>query len=254
MKAIVFGGSSGMGKAIATRICRDGGEVLICSRNPHKLATAADEISMSSSGKISYKQLDLTKTEYLEQAIQEILTDYGIPDAVVLNGGGPPPGGFEKITYYQWEKSFSEHFLSFVVILNQLIPHFQPQASVVFVLSDVVRNVNKNLIISSVLRLGLAGLMKCLALEYADRPIRFNAISPGSIATERAEQLMKDRAELEGKPISEVMKAFADVLPMRRLGTPEEIAEAAYYLLSKQSGYTSGTNIIIDGAHNSFPG
>ena len=250
MKAIVFGGSSGMGKSIAARICHEGGEVLICSRNPQKLAAAVNEIG----GKINSKPFDLTNAKSLEQSIQEILNDYGVPDAVVLNGGGPPIGGFEKIDYSQWEKSVFDYFLSFVMILKLLVPHLQPQASVVFILSDVVRNVNKDLVISSALRLGLAGLMKCLALEYADRPIRFNAISPGPIATERAEQLMKDRAEREGKPLSEVVKAFADQLPMRRLGRPEEVAEAAYYLLSKQSGYTSGTNLIIDGAHNAFPG
>jgi 3-oxoacyl-[acyl-carrier protein] reductase len=254
MKALIFGGSSGIGKAIASRICRGGGEVFICSRNSQKLATTVTEINDFSQGKAYYKPLDLSDSINLEQAIQDILKIYGTPDSIVLNGGGPPPGNFEKITYNQWEKSVFENFLSYIMILKLLIPSLQPHASVIFILSDVGRNVNKNLVLSSSLRLGLVGLMKCLAIEYANKPIRFNAISLGPIATQRTEQLMKERAENEGKSIDEITRDFTDKLPMQRMGYPEEIAEAAYHLLSKQSSYTSGTNLIIDGAQNTFPG
>jgi len=250
MKALIFGGSNGMGKAIAVKICQEGGNVCICSRNADKLKLAEKELASYAGCSVHSQVLDLTDRMSIQNGLSAVLKSFGVPDAVVLNGGGPPPGRFSAISLEQWEKSVFDLFLSNIIILQTLLAQVKDGASFVFILSDVVRSGNPNLVISASLRSGLLGLMKSLAKEYATRQIRFNAISPGPIATERAQQLFKDRADEEGIAVELVKKEFLDTLPMYRMGTPEEIAELAYYLLSGKSGFTSGANIVVDGANN----
>ena len=254
VKAIVFGGSSGMGKAIATQIICEGHEVCICSHNAQKLANTHKELALMNKGRVTSLQIDLANQKSIQVALPKISANFGTPDALVLNGGGPPPGRFKDITLAQWKKTLSEHYLSSVAILQHFIPKMQKPASVVFILSDVVRASNKNLVVSSSIRLGIIGLIKCLAQDYAEQSIRFNAVSPGSVATDRARQLFEDCAKREGITSVQAQKNLTDRLVMKRMGSPEEIAELVYFLLSPKSSYISGINIVADGANNTFPG
>jgi 3-oxoacyl-[acyl-carrier protein] reductase len=253
MKGLIFGGSSGIGKAVATRISREGGNILICARNEEKLKSAADDIRETGLGNVLWKKIDLGNKVALCPAVDEILRDFGVPDAVLINGGGPPFGSFSKISFEQWEHSTFEIFLSTIRILQKIIPRMESESSVVFILSDVLRTAGAEKILPCSLRLALCGLMKCLSMEFAEHGIRFNAISPGPVETERARSLLEKAAENKNYSFEQMKQEFTATLPMKRMGRPDEIAELAYYLLSDKSGYVTGANFMCDGGLTPFP-
>jgi 3-oxoacyl-[acyl-carrier protein] reductase len=104
-----------------------------------------------------------------------------------------------------------------------------------------------NLTLSNAIRPAVVGLTKTLSLEYGPQGVRFNSILPGITATERVDNLMKMRAEKNGTSPEEELRKAAAAIPMRRIGTPEEFANAAVFLCSPAAGFITGVALPVDG-------
>jgi len=253
MKTLIFGGSSGMGKAVALKVAEDNSDVLICSRNEEKLKKAENEIYSLTKNKINYIQLDLSDLNNLEYKLEKIMMDFGIPSRILINGGGPVFGAFEDISLDAWDLYINQVIKSNVIILKKLLPQMNNNGSIVFILSDVVRNAGPGKILPCSLRMALIGIIKCLAFEYAEKNIRINAVSPGPVETERAVSLLNKSAENNNISFNEMKNEFTKDLPMKRMGRPEEIAELVNFLFSDKSTYITGANIICDGGLTVMP-
>lgn len=253
MKILIFGGSSGIGKAVVLRAAREGHSLLICARDEKKLQSAADEANFLRSGAARCKHVDLADIKNLGNKLDEIVQDFGVPSGILLNGGGPPFSTFAELSLQTWTQYFDQMVMANVMILKNFLPLMAAPSSIVCVLSDVIRNAGPGKTLPCSLRMALLGIIKCLSFEYAEKGIRFNAISPGSVDTERAATLLKKSADLQGIEIKEFRHRFTSALPMKRMGTPEEIAEIAYFLLSENSSYVNGTNVICDGGTTVMP-
>ena len=250
---IVFGGSSGIGRAIADRCAQDGDDIILIARNEEKLKRASEGVLQSGAQSARFLSTDHDDSSRVHQTLEELESLAPSPQRLILNGGGPPFGRFTEISLEEWQSSIQSTLLSHVQILHTMVPRLAKGSSVVVVLSDVVRNAAPEKVLPCSLRLALLGLIKCLALEYSGDGIRFNAISPGPTETQRAVNLLRKAATDQGISEEVARERFVSELPMGRMALPQEVAEVAHFLLSDSAGYVSGMNYICDGCLSTVP-
>jgi 3-oxoacyl-[acyl-carrier protein] reductase len=237
--AIVGGASSGMGLAIARTLTAEGARVTMLARGPERLASAAAGID----GALTVAG-DVRDLSALEQAVELTVAERGRLDIVVNNAGGPPPGTFESTAPEAWADAFELSLNSAVRLTRLALPHLRAggRGRVVNITSWSVREPIPNLMLSNAIRPAVVGWAKTLAHELGPDGITVNTIAPGKIDTPRVRELWQhwpDPEEAQARDIA--------AIPVRRIGTPEEIGAAVAFLCSEQAGYISGVVLAVDG-------
>lgn len=248
-KALVTGASQGLGYATARGLALEGCRVAINSRNPQKLTVAAQNLESETGEKGFPVPGDLTDPQSTSQIVHQAVEALGGLDLLVTNAGGPPAGGFEAFDDTTWQQAVELSFLSHVRLIRAALPYLRKSEapSVLTVTSITVKEPLPNLILSNSVRMATAGLTKSLSQELGPEGIRFNSILPGWTVTERVESLMAQRAQANNtQPEDEFQKQSA-AIPLGRMGTPEEFARAAVFLLSPAASYITGTMLPVDG-------
>ena len=211
-KAIVLGGSRGIGKAISNSLKKLDLEVLSASS----------------------KDIDTSNLE----SVNEFAEKNSTTDVLVLNTGGPPIIEFEKITNEDWNKYHNQLFVGFCTLLQKI--KVNDGGYIFAITSNVVKEPNTKLIISSAYRAAFSSVFKILSKEFASREITMINIAPGPINTDRTKELVSDVGE------------YADSLPMKRLGEPKEIGNFVGSIIEKEIKYLSGAVINFDGSNSNF--
>ena len=239
-KIAVTAGSKGIGAAIVRRAREEGAEVFFCSRNPAAFG-------MEESG-IYGEICDLTVESDVVRWSESVL-EKGIPDALVINYGGPPSGNFDDLAIADWDESYRLLIRSTVILLKNFLPEMRRRksGSVVFMTSISVEKPLNSLVLSNSLRMSLVGLMKNLVVEYGGYGLRFNMVLPGYTKTERVVNLAKALAEKEGTSEEKIYSDWESMIPLARLAEPEEIAEAVTFLVSQRASYINGALLPVDG-------
>jgi 3-oxoacyl-[acyl-carrier protein] reductase len=211
-KAIVLGGSRGIGKAIS-----------------NALNSIEIDVFAASKKDIDTSNLNSVK-KFLEKNTQT--------DILILNTGGPEPKQFSNITEKDWNKYHNQLFLGFVTILQNIkINH---GGYIFLISSSVIKEPSKKLIISSAYRSAFTAVFKILSKEYAKKNISCVNIAPGPINTDRTLELIDN------------IKEFEKTLPMKRLGEPEEIGNFVKSIIQNNIKYLSGVTINFDGANSNY--
>jgi 3-oxoacyl-[acyl-carrier protein] reductase len=247
--ALVTASSRGLGKAVALRLAREGAHVAICARGEEDLARAADEIREATGQRVLPVPADVSAPGAAETLVEATLDTFGQLDVLVVNAGGPPPGTFLDFSPQDWEDVSQLTLMSTVRLCRAAAPVMkeQDQAAILFMTSITVKQPLPNLVFSNSLRLAVTGLMKTLADELAPSGVRVNAILPGWTRTARVSQLLEDRAQRAGTTVQvEAEKVSADI-PLGRIGTPEEFATVAAFLVSEAASFVNGVNLLVDG-------
>jgi 3-oxoacyl-[acyl-carrier protein] reductase len=211
-KAIVLGGSRGIGKAISNSLKKLDLEVLSAS------STDIDTSNLES--------------------VNEFAEKNSTTDVLVLNTGGPPIIEFEKITNEDWNKYHNQLFVGFCTLLQKI--KVNDGGYIFAITSNVIKEPNTKLIISSAYRAAFSSVFKILSKEFASREITMINIAPGPINTDRTKELVSDVGE------------YADSLPMKRLGEPKEIGNFVGSIIEKEIKYLSGAVINFDGSNSNF--
>jgi len=248
-KALVTGASQGLGYATAQGLALEGCLVAINSRDPQKLADAAQNLKLETNQKVVTIPGDLTDPKNAAEIIHLAAERLGGLDLLVTNAGGPPAGGFEAFDDAVWQQAVELSFLSHVRLIRAALPHLRKSAtpSVLTVTSITVKEPLPNLILSNSVRMATAGLTKSLSQELGPEGIRCNSILPGWTVTERVESLMAQRAQSNGTQPENEFKKQSAAIPLGRMGTPEEFARAAVFLLSPAASYITGVMLPVDG-------
>jgi 3-oxoacyl-[acyl-carrier protein] reductase len=170
-------------------------------------------------------------------------------DILITNAGGPPSGAFESFYEASWQKAIDLSFMSHVRLIIAALPFLcqSKAASVLTVTSYSVKQPIPNLVLSNSIRAATVGLTKSLALELGSAGIRFNSILPGWTATERVTELMTFRAKQNGTTVEYEIDKQSKDSPLGRMGTPEEFANAAVFLVSPAASYITGVMLTVDG-------
>ena len=159
-------------------------------------------------------------------------------DILVLNTGGPPIIEFEKISKEDWEKYHNQLFVGFCTLLQKI--KINDGGYVFAITSNVIKEPNSKLIISSAYRAAFSSVFKILSKEFAERDVSLINIAPGPINTDRTKELVDNVEE------------YADSLPMKRLGKPEEIGNFVSSIVEKEIKYLSGVVINFDGSNSNY--
>ncbi len=228
-----------MGLAIARTLTAEGAKVTMLARDPERLASAAAGID----GALTVAG-DVRDLSALEQAVELTVGERGRLDIVVNNAGGPPPGTFESTAPEAWADAFELSLNSAVRLTRLALPHLRTggRGRVVNITSWSVREPIPNLMLSNAIRPAVVGWAKTLAHELGPDGITVNTIAPGKIDTPRVRELWQhwpDPEEAQARDIA--------AIPVRRIGTPEEIGAAVAFLCSEQAGYISGVVLAVDG-------
>lgn len=241
-RALVCGGSAGLGHASARSLLAEGARVVIAARPGDRLAEAA-----RSSGATPVAA-DLSTDTGPATAVEGATSVLGGLDLLVVNTGGPPAGGFGAVDDAAWQAAIAGTLMSTIRLIRLALPALRESdhAAVVVILSSSVRAPLPDLVTSNVLRPGLAGLLKTLAAEIAPT-VRINGVAPGKIDTGRVAQLDAGRAARSGTTPEEVRARSEAAIPLGRYGEPRELGDTVAFLLSRAASYVHGQIISVDG-------
>ncbi len=248
-RAFVAGSSRGLGFASARRLVREGARVAINSRNEIELEKARATLAIESNLGVLGIPGDLLDAQAPARMMQQVISSFGGIDILITNAGGPPAGSFEKFNDEDWEIAVELSFLSHARLIRAALPELEKSSApaILTITSFSVKQPAPGLILSNSIRAATIGLTKSLANELGPRGIRVNSILPGWTETERVEQLMAARAKTNGTTAEEEKGKLASEIPLRRLGTPEEFANVAAFLVSPAASYVNGVMLPVDG-------
>ncbi len=231
--AIVCGASSGIGLAVAEALAEEGANVSMFARRRELLEREAERI-----GALAVRG-DLTNPRDLERLVERTVDAFGAVDVLVNNGGGPPRGPALDLSDEALESAVELLLLSAVRTTRLCLPYLgrSGRGRVINIESSSIREPVDNLALSNAIRPGIAGWAKTLAREVGPSGVTVNTIAPGRIDTERLKEVYpKGPTEDDLKPI-----------PLRRLGSPRELADVVCFLASDCASYVTGTVVSVDG-------
>lgn len=239
--ALITGAARGIGKAIALKFASEGANIAFTDLNIDENAQATEnEISaLGVKGKgYASNAADFNDTK---KVVDEIVKDFGRIDILVNNAGITRDGLMMRMTEQQWDMVINVNLKSAFNFIHAVTPIMmrQKSGSIINMSSVVGVSGNAGQANYSASKAGMIGLAKSMAQEIGSRNIRVNAIAPGFIIT-----------EMTGTLPEEVRKQWAERIPLRRGGTPEDVANTALFLASDLSSYVSGQVINVCGGMN----
>jgi 3-oxoacyl-[acyl-carrier protein] reductase len=247
--AVVTASSSGLGYASAEVLAAEGANVVICGRDPDRLAAAEADLSDVGSGNVLAVQVDITRAADVETLIESAVDEFGGIDHLVTSAGGVPPGDFSDMSDEDWDAAHDMLVMSVVRAVRAARPHLEASdaGTITCITSTTVREVIDGLVLSNAVRRGVTGLVGSLARELAP-DVRVNAVLPGAHETSRIEELVEDSVERgEFDSYEEGLASWADGIPLGRIGDPRELGDAVAFLASDRASFITGACLPVDG-------
>lgn len=247
-KAIyVTGAASGIGKCAATAFAEAGADVAVVDINLEGAEKVAKEIAEATGSKTIAIECDVTDKDQVEAMVAKVVDTYGKLDACYNNAGIAVNAPAEEMTFEQWQKvidiNLTGVFLCATAAGRVMLKQGHGSIINTASMSGHIVNVPQPQCAYNASKAGVSQLTKSLAVEWAKKGVRVNCISPGYIGTE----LIMNAEHL--KPLITQWNAMA---PMGRLGKPEELQSILVYLAGDTSTFTTGSDIIVDGAFTCF--
>jgi NAD(P)-dependent dehydrogenase (short-subunit alcohol dehydrogenase family) len=246
--ALVTASSSGLGKASAAVLGREGANVVINGRDEDRLADAVADIKATAEGEVVGHAADLTDSDEMKGLVDHAVSAFGGLDHLVTSAGGPPSGAFLEMDDEDWYDAFDLLVMSVVRTVRATAPHLKDGGgSIVSITSLSVKEVIDSLVLSNSVRMGVIGLEKTLATELAPE-VRTNAVLPSTHETPRVEELVGqgvDRGDYNS--YEEGLEDWSSGVPLKRIGQPEELGEAVAFLCSERASYLNGVALPVDG-------
>src|SRR5688572_1355163 len=239
-RALVTGGSKGLGKVIATALAEAGADVAIAARNEAEATAAAVEIASATSRVVRAFSADVSRAEDVARLIGDAESAIGPIDILVNNAGNNIRGNAHELSEADWDTVLDLNLKSPFMLARRVGPKMAERGW--------GRIINMGSILSAIgvpgrapyasSKAGILGLTRVLALEYATKGVTVNAICPGPFATDMNRPLLDDPVKYQ---------AFVAKIPMGRWGELHEIAGAAVFLASDAASYVTGSAMYVDG-------
>lgn len=245
--SLVFGGSGGIGMAIAVRIAQGGSDVAITYKSQKEKAQAAAEQIAQLGVKCTIHQVDIAKRDQIDAALKGAIAAHGRLHSVVVAAGSDIKQPFlADVTDEQWDEVINGDLNGFFRIVKGIIPHFRANdgGSLVHISSAGLGRTPPKDVLSVAPKAANEALVKYVAKEEGVHGIRANSVAVGVIET----GIFK-RLEAEGVFDDNWKQAVLGMLPIKHFGQPEDIAEAAAFFASNRSRYVTGQLLFVDGGY-----
>ena len=235
---LVTGGNSGIGLAAALAFAEEGARVVFTGRNQSTLDKAAAQLGENV---VAVRNDAASVADGIKLAT--MLHKQGVTlDAVFINAGMAKLAPFEAVGEEMWDVTFNTNVRGPYFLIKALIPLLNPGAAVMLNGSINAHIGMPNTSVYAASKAALISLAKTLSAELLSKGVRVNVVSPGPVTTH-----LLDRLGLPAEQLSEVAKGIQAQIPLKRFGTPEEIASAVLYLASAESAFIVGTELVADG-------
>ncbi|MBI3577532.1 SDR family oxidoreductase [Candidatus Gottesmanbacteria bacterium] len=238
--AVITGSSKGIGRAIAIKLHKDGYQVVVTYCYDE---TAGKEVFKEINEEGLLLKLNGGEEDSVKDAVKKVSDKYGHLDVLVVSGMHDRPHGFKETSYEDWKFVINSKLDSSFLVPKHFYPLLKKSKSPKIILntSSVDERPQIGALAYSVASAGVTNLMKTMAIELAPEGFRVNAVCPGTTRT--------DNWIGFGLEDDEMWKGFAKSNPMRRVPTPEDIADGVSYLVSEKAKYINGLFLYIDGGN-----
>ena len=249
-RALVVGGSRGMGRACAVALATEGAELTIVARTRSTLDEAAALITRQTGAKVATVVGDITTEAGRGAALAACPT----PDILINNGDGEPPGDFRNWTRADWHRGLDRMMLSPIEMMRLTVDGMMQRGfgRIVNIVSRSVKTPQIELGLSNGARSGLVGFVAGLARQTVARNVTINNVLPGIVASDAQKAHVEGLVQMTGRPFEEIWAARARENPAGRYGEPEEIGAYVAFICSARAGFITAQNLLIDGGQ--YPG
>jgi NAD(P)-dependent dehydrogenase (short-subunit alcohol dehydrogenase family) len=246
--AVVTAGASGMGRAGCLRFAKEGAKVAVVDINENGAKDVAEAIKKDG-GEAFAISADLSKAEECKRAMNDAAKALGGIDVLWSHAGIPGTDAVEDIDEDKYDLAMDLNVRSVYFSVGEAVKHMRKRGGGSVVLTASISGLVGSQLspLYSAGKFGVVGLTKSLALRYGPENIRFNVLCPGLTNTPMLREFMG--RNVSDEQAAETQKVFMANIPLRRLGQPEDVANAALWLASDESGYVTGVAIPIDGGY-----
>lgn len=245
--AVVTGGNSGIGLGIVRAFKEEGAQGALVGRNQSTIDQAVEDLKPDFIG-IS---ADVTKTEELERIFIETEKKFGKLDILVVNAGGAigpgSLGSVQETTEEDFDRMVDLNLKSVFFTVQKALPYMNDGGSIILVASIATQKAFAGLTVYSAAKSGVRSFARTFSRDLLERKIRVNALSPGTIETP-----LFGRLGLPADISEQAKNSFTDIIPLKRIGLPEDIGKAAVYLASDESSFVLGEELRVDGGVVNF--
>jgi NAD(P)-dependent dehydrogenase (short-subunit alcohol dehydrogenase family) len=255
-RAIVTGGSKGLGQAIAGELMAEGADVTICSRHAGELEAAAAELgkqTLAGAGTVLAMPCDVTDPRQVTTFVDAATNAMGGLDVLVNNAGGARPGQFATLTDTDWQEDIETKLFSQIRCTRAALPYLRQSTAprVININAVYGRYPDPLFLASSVNRASCLSLTKALSMELGREGILVNSVNIGFVTTPQWENIHRRRAP--DTPAEEFFgQLAADEVPLGRFGRPDEVAGLVTFLASERASYIAGASIDVAGGMGKY--
>jgi NAD(P)-dependent dehydrogenase (short-subunit alcohol dehydrogenase family) len=251
-RAVVTGGSKGIGLEVAKELVREGASVAICARNADEVAAAAEELR-ALGGTVHDQVVDVTVPEQVTDFIAAAAEALGGIDILVNNAGAAHPGTFETLTDEDWHGDLDVKLFSQIRCTRAALPHLRqsPAPRVINVNAVYAKYPDPKFFATTVNRAACLNLNKALAIQYGPEGILVNSVNIGFVVTPQWQNIRSKRApELSQEEFFTGLAA--EEVPLGRFGDVSEVSGLIAFLASDRASYITGTSIDVAGGMGKY--